>query len=449
MTSIATPVRSDDSHQTNTLQVGSVFESMPVTSQHLLAGIGLFFLIAIDAWEMMIIVYTSSMIKADWNLSPEQIGSLISAMFIGIGIGAFIWGPFCDRFGRRRSILTGLVLYGILSLLSAMSPNLYVLYAMRLASGLCLAGVMVASFPLFEELLPVNVRGKYTVYLGAGWPIGMLFALGTTVLFGSAGWRFVIGLSSLAAFWSIFILYYVPESPYWLASVDRQADAKEVISRLSRGKLTVPAEQKLVVEEAAAGSIFQVFQPKLLRITLLQLAINFTFNWGFWGLQSWLPELLQKRGLSLPQSYDFIAISALCMLPGYVAASFLTARYGRKPVMISFVAASALAGLAFANVSSQQMLYVSNFVLAFFSMGAFGIWNVWSGEFYPTKMRVLGVGWGLTAGRVANTVAPSVIGFLVASTSSFSQIAMFIIAFLFVTAALTLFLPETEGRDLG
>jgi MFS transporter, putative metabolite:H+ symporter len=433
---------------TAALQVGVLFESMPLTFRHLLAGVALFFLVALDAWEMMIIVYTAPLIAADFKLSPGQLGSLIGAMFIGIGLGAFIWGPICDRLGRRRSILLSLVLYGVLSFLSAFSPSFPALYVARMVAGFALAGVMVTTFPLFEELLPVSVRGKFTVYLSVGWPVGMLLALGTTVLFSHWGWRVVLGVSSLAALWSLVIKLWVPESPYWLVGVGRQQEAKTIISRLSSGRVTIPAAQELAVEEGPAGAIFEVFKTDMLRVTLLQVAVNFTFNWGYWGLQTWLPTLLQQRGFSLPQSYGFIATSALCMIPGYVAASYFTGRYGRKWIMFAFVGASALAGFAFGNAPSHLLLYVFNFLLAVFSMGASGIWNTWSAEFYPTRIRVVGYGWGLTAGRVASIAAPSVIGFVIAGSSSFNATVMFINAFLIATAALVLFLPETEGQDL-
>jgi putative MFS transporter len=430
------------------LQVGTLFETMPLTSRHLLAGVALFFLVALDAWEMMIVVYTGPLIATDFKLSPGQLGSLMGSMFVGIGLGAFVWGPISDRIGRQRCIVLSLVLYGVLSAFSALSPGFYTLYAARMVAGFALAGVMVSTFPLFEELLPVSVRGKLSVYLSVGWPIGMLLALGTTVLFSKLGWRVVLGVSSLAAFWSLVIRFWVPESPYWLVGVGREREAKAIISHLSRGRLIVLAAQKLTVEKGAAGSIFEIFKADMLQITLLQLAVNFAFNWGYWGLQTWLPALLQQRGFSLPESYGFIATSAVCMIPGYVAASYFTGRYGRKWVMFAFVGASALAGFAFANASSHLLLYVFNFVLAIFSMGASGIWNTWSAEFYPTRVRVVGYGWGLTAGRLASIAAPSVIGFVIASLSSFNATVMFINAFLFVTALLVLFLPETEGHDL-
>jgi putative MFS transporter len=165
-------------------------------------------------------------------------------------------------------------------------------------------------------------------------------------------------------------------------------------------------------------------------------------------LQTWLPTLLQQRGLSLPQSYGFIALSALCMIPGYMAASYLTGRFGRKKVIVTFISASVLAGYGFANAHSLEMLYLSNFALAFFSLGAWGVWGAWIGELYPTSLRTVGYGWAIFAQRVANVLAPSLIGALIAYGTSFNQTTSIINAFLLVTVILAAFMPETEGEAL-
>jgi putative MFS transporter len=136
------------------------------------------------------------------------------------------------------------------------------------------------------------------------------------------------------------------------------------------------------------------------------------------------------------------------MFPGYVAASFLTGRFGRKKVMIAFVVASALAGYGFANASNLTSLYFFNFVLSFFSLGAWGVWDTWNSELYPTRIRVVGSSWGVVAQRVANTFAPAMVGMLVARAAPFNTTVTFVNMFLVVTAALALLLPETEGRDL-
>ena len=428
--------------------VGDVFRNVPLTRIHLQCCLVLFFVFAIEAWEMMIIVYTAPLIAAEFVLDALAVGHLISAMFIGMLLGALGWGRLAERFGRKRAIIWSLGAYGVISMGSAFAPDYSTLYALRLLSGVAAVGMMVVTFAHFQELLPVNHRGALTVYLAAGWPIGMLLALGATVWLLPYGWRAIIVLSSLGGLWAIAVARWVPESPYWLVSVGRQEEARSAIGTLSGGTVNVADACVLQVDRSASGRQRELFSRALLKVSLLQITVNFTFSWGYWGLQTWLPTLLQQRGLSLPQSYGFIALSALCMIPGYMVASYLTARLGRKKVIVGFISASVLAGYAFANAHTLQMLYLSNFALAFFSLGAWGVWGAWIGELYPTPLRTVGYGWAIFAQRVANVLAPSLIGALIAYGSSFNLTTTIINGFLLVTVVLAVFIPETEGEAL-
>ncbi|WP_327363437.1 MFS transporter [Streptomyces sp. NBC_01296] len=172
--------------------------------------------------------------------------------------------------------------------------------------------------------------------------------------------------------------------------------------------------------EVSEGTRFAVVEPEqagtplalLLRITLLMLIVNFVFNWGYWGLRTWLPTLLMEKGLSMSSSLGFVALSALFMIPGYVSASYLTGRFGRKKVFLPYVAAAAVSGVLFAYSGSLTQLYAANFALSFFSLGAWGVWNTWNGEFYPTALRATGYSWTTAAQLISTSVAPSAVGYL-------------------------------------
>ncbi|MBY8929260.1 MFS transporter [Pseudomonas sp. Wu6] len=432
----------------STRQVGDVFRDVPLTREHLKCCLALFFVFAIEAWEMMIIVYTAPLIAQDFALDALAVGHLIGAMFIGMLLGSLIWGKLAERIGRKGAVIWSLASYGVISLASAFAPDYITLYVLRLLSGVAAVGMMVVTFAHYQELLPVRQRGALTVYLASGWPIGMLLALGATVWLMPYGWRTVIAVSSLGGLWALVVARWVPESPYWLASVGRQPQARAVLARLSRGAVQVPQDCQLQVDTVNRGRQRELFAPALLKVSALQILVNFTFSWGYWGLQTWLPTLLQQRGLTLPQSYGFIALSALCMIPGYIAASWLTHRYGRKKIIVGFISASVIAGYGFANSQTLEMLYLSNFALAFFSLGAWGVWGTWIAELYPTRLRTIGYAWAILAQRIANILAPSLIGALVAYGTSFNITTTFINAFMLVTVVLTLFIPETEGKTL-
>lgn len=426
--------------------VGFWFQQMPLTRTHWVAGSILFVTFIIESWEMMIIILSSGSIAAEFNLGTAQIGSLISAIFLGMIPGALVWGKVADWLGRKKSIILSLALYAPLPLLSAFAPSVEVLWWLRFVCGIVLSGALVVTFPYFEELVPVKARGRATVYLSAGWPVGVLVAVAVTAVLMDAGWRWIIGFSSLASLWSFALYKLVPESPYWLAENGRTEEANSIINKLSHGKVTA-ITRPTIASSDPAGSFFDIFRRPATRVTILQTVINFCFSWGYWALASWMPTLLAKRGLSVPEGLSFIAISAVFMFPGYITASYLTGRFGRKSTMLVYVFVAAVAGFAFANSATLNQMYFWNFTLSFSSLGAWGVWNTWMSEIYNTKMRGAGVAWGVSMQRVANAVAPVAIGAMLA-TSSFLQTVTFITAFLAVTFFTTMFLPETEGKIL-
>jgi putative MFS transporter len=428
--------------------VGALFEDLPLTRVHLKCCVALFVAYVIEAWEMMIIVYASPAIAREYPMTPVELGSMIGAMFVGMLFGSLAWGALADRIGRKKSVVWSLAGYAVISFASGFAPNWTSLYLLRLLSGVVAAGLMVATFPLFEELLPVKYRGRYTVYLASGWPIGMILALAVTIAFDRLGWRWILGISSMAGAWIWMVQRWVPESPYWLAENGRQMEAKTAIAYLSGGKLLLAPHLQLRHEAADQAGLLAIFKRRALRVTLIQVAVNFCYAWGFWGLQSWMPTLLHRRGMDVPQSNGFILFTACSMVPGYLAAASLTGRYGRKRVVVAFVGISACAGLGFALASSLASLYLCTFLLSFFSLGGWGVWDTWLAELYPTTNRTAGYGFGVFAQRLSNTIAPSVTGFFIARSTSFGLTVEFIDVFLVATVLLVLLLPETEGHVL-
>lgn len=428
------------------MAVGHAFRDMPFGSVHIKICAVLFFAFAIEAWEMLMLTYVASDLGTSLQVGMTEVGIAISALFLGMIPGSLIWGPISDRIGRKATCAWSFAGYGVFTLLSCFAPNFEILSVARFLSGLLFSGVFTVTFPYFEELLPVKVRGRATVYLAAGWPIGTLAALGTAALIGGQGWRWVIAVSALASLWGIVLYKVVPESPYWLARRGRNEDAHDVLDRL--GARGVSRSTVLTVSQGKKQPIWSLFKGRMGRITVIQVLINFTFSWGYWGLQTWMPTLLQGRGLSASSSLSFIALSTVLMIPGYMSASYLTGRFGRKWIFTIYVLAAAAGGFFFATASTETEMYIGMFSLAFFALGAWGVWDTWMGELYPSALRGSGYGSGIFGQRVANTVAPSLVGFLLASATGTTSTILFINMFLFATVILGLFLPETEGSEL-
>lgn len=428
------------------LHLATLYDQMRFGRSHLLIAIALFVVFVIESWEQLALVYVSGDIAEQFGLDAVQVGWVLSAVAIGMIPGVLVWGPLADRFGRRPISIVSLAAYGVVAAFVALAPSYEILFTLRVLSGLALAGAYTVTFPYFLEMMPSAVRGRATVLLSIGWPIGTLAALAATTTFGQLGWHIVALASAVACIWVFALIAWVPESPYFLVRAGRDAQARAVLQKLGT---PVEAGRDLVIEdEEASGSPLELVRKPLLKRTILMLLVNFVFNWGYWGLQVWLPSLLVERGLTLDASLGFVAISAVIMIPGYLVAAWLTKRFGRKRIFLAFVLGSIAGGVLFACSWNLPSLYAANFLLSFFILGGWGVWNAWNGEFYPTRVRAAGYSWATSAQLIANAIAPAVVGALLAGSASFTSTLLFITAFLVATFLLAIPLPETEGKPL-
>jgi DHA1 family bicyclomycin/chloramphenicol resistance-like MFS transporter len=84
--------------------------------------------------------------------NPDRAGLVISSFVLGMGIGTFVAGPLSDWFGRKATILAGLLLLAAGSVLAAWSWSLETLLAARVIMGLGAAAPRVASMALVRDL---------------------------------------------------------------------------------------------------------------------------------------------------------------------------------------------------------------------------------------------------------------------------------------------------------
>ncbi|QBE49731.1 multidrug effflux MFS transporter [Leucobacter triazinivorans] len=76
----------------------------------------------------------------------------MSVCMIGLGIGQLIAGPLSDRFGRKRPLVAGVVLFAVLSAVCAVAPTVEVLLAARFLQGLAGSAGVVISMAVARDL---------------------------------------------------------------------------------------------------------------------------------------------------------------------------------------------------------------------------------------------------------------------------------------------------------
>jgi YNFM family putative membrane transporter len=133
-----------------------------------------------------------------FHVSPSQAGLTISIVILALAIGAWIWGPLSDRWGRKRSIVLASSLLVAPTIAAALAPTFGLLLAFRALQGLCMPGLLTAGVPYITEVFAPRIGGRamgsYVTALVAGGLIGRI----TPALVAEAlDWRWGIGLLAL------------------------------------------------------------------------------------------------------------------------------------------------------------------------------------------------------------------------------------------------------------
>lgn len=180
-------------------------------------------------------------IKKEFNLEsqPTMEGLIVAMSLIGATIITTFSGAVSDSIGRRPMLIISSVLYFISGLIMFWSPTVYVLLLARLIDGFGI-GLAVTLVPVYiSETAPSDIRGLLNTFPQFTGSAGMF--LSYCMVFGMSlmaqpNWRLMLGVLFIPSLlYFILTIFFLPESPRWLVSKGRMAEAKQVLQRL-RGR---------------------------------------------------------------------------------------------------------------------------------------------------------------------------------------------------------------------
>lgn len=404
---------------------------------------------AADAMEVLLISFALPAIRREWGLSPTQAGLLGTAIFLGMLVGAWFWGTISDRLGRKPGFILTILIDSGFGLASAFSPNFPTLLVLRALTGFGVGGTLPVDYAIFAEFLPREKRGRYLVLLEAFWALGALVAAGLSwLVVPRAGWRLLLGLSAIPGLLVFWVRRYVPESPRFLLVHGREEEARQILLAVAatNGR-TLPKDLRLEVPRAFSPRLRDLWSRKYARTTFLLWLIWFGISLGYYGVFTWLPNLLVERGLTFVRSYAYIFFITLAQLPGYFSAAYFVERIGRRLTLGLYLLGSGIFTYLFAVAVVPWSFLATAFAMSFFALGAWGALYAYTPEVYPTQLRATGMGAASSMTRVAGALAPSLGGALLGVSM---PLALTVFAASYIVSGLSaLALPyETKGRAL-
>ena len=400
-------------------------------------------------------------LREQFQLSEVQTELAASSLLAGCILGASVGGWFSDRFGRRRILMLSALLFALSSAGAALPRNLSEFMAARFAGGVAI-GMASLLAPLYiAEIAPARNRGRLVSMNQMAIVTGILLAYfinWSLSYLGPSAWRWMFATAVIPSAVFLTALFFVPESPRWLAEMGREREALAVLSRVNghATALNLLEEIQAAIREEA-GSLAELFQPGLRRATALAVALAILQQ--ITGINTVLfygsvifKEQVGGQSDTAAIGYN-VAVGLVNFLATIVALAVID-RLGRRPLlMISasvMAACQAALGAAFLLQPPPALLVLAIMLVcvAAFAVGLGpGTW-VLLAEIFPNRVR----GRAMSIATVALWSACfaltmtflSLVRWLTASGAFWLYGAMCVAEFLIIWR----WLPETRGKTL-
>ncbi len=440
----------------------------------LASGMGFF----TDAYDLFVIGIASTLITKDWNLSSDRLAILNSTMLAAACLGAFAFGRYADKVGRKRVywLVAAIMIAGALG--SALSQSFWMLIAFRFLLGVGVGGDYPVSAVMVSEYANRKDRGKLVGMVfgtqALGLIIGPLIAL---ALLGSGAaddvvWRVLLGLGALPAGAVIYLRCRMPESPRYQAQVQGQAaKAAAIVPGAAADGAAADSTPAAETTPAAAGPVAAARpapagQPQAglraflaNRRLLVMLAGTagcwFLLDYAYYGNTISTPQILSlitPNASTMTKIALQLAIFVVAAVPGYILAIARLDRIGHRKLQVVGFAMMAVCFLIIAIVPGMTttvapFLIVYGISYFFTEFGPNMTTFVLPSEIYPVSMRATGHGISAGVGKLGAFIG--VFLFPVLQSSMGLRGTLLLTGGVSVLGlALTFVLPEPAGLSL-
>ncbi len=399
--------------------IGGRLDRLPLSRFHwklfTLLGIAMFF----DGYDLLITGVIIPFLRGVGKLDPGTTVYFASLPLVAAALGSVASGFLGDHFGRRKLTKINVAIYGLGSVLCALAPDTTWLIAFRIITGFGLGMQIVTGYSYMNEMTPTALRGRFqaamALIVNSGLPIGALLgAFLVPLVDPDMGWRILFFFSVIPLFVLFLGKHTLPESPRWLASKSREAEADAIVSRLeseivAETGVTLPPP-KAAPPPARDHGWHTLMSHGIRSRFAMTILLSICHLTGIYIFVTWLPTILIAKGLSFVSSFTFSAVTFSGSLFGPLIAVIISDRLERRWTLVGASIVAAAAGLIYAEQDSPTALMLIGFVLAsainFISAVALATYIP---EILPTGVRLRGVGTSFLIGRLSSAASPFVV----------------------------------------
>ncbi|KAF1052731.1 MAG: putative niacin/nicotinamide transporter NaiP [Delftia tsuruhatensis] len=400
-----------------------------------------------DAMQVLSIGFSAPSIAKTFGKTVPEALQTGTFFFIGMLIGAFVFGRLADRIGRRPVLMMAVVIDAFAGVASAFAPEFAWLLVLRFITGIGVGGTLPVDYTMMAEFLPSDRRGRWLVLLESFWAVGTIFlailAL-VAVSWGDDAWRVIFFVTGLPALIGVVLRFYIPESPMFLNRNGKSEEARKVLQRVAKVNGTTAEIPALQPEKQERKSILALFNGGLRRRSLSLFLAWALISIAYYGVFVYLPVKLSSEGFAFMRGQVFLVVLALVQLPGFALSAYGVERWGRKPTLIGFLLLSAVGCMFYSLGSSPFVVIGSTLLMSFSLLGTWGALYAFTPEVYPTDLRASGMGMAGAVARFGGLFAPAIIAPIMATHF---PLALAVLSAMLVGGALSIWAVDVESRN--
>ncbi|HXS69296.1 MAG TPA: sugar porter family MFS transporter [Candidatus Polarisedimenticolia bacterium] len=428
-------------------------------------------------WDWVVVGGAKPFFQRFFQLTSEaQIGWANSCALIGCLAGALVAGALSDRLGRKRLLIVAALLFAGTSLGNALANNFNVFITWRILGGVAI-GLASSLSPMYiAEIAPAQARGKLVSINQLTIVIGILLAqyinwflirklphdatdeFIRTSWFGQQGWRWMFGLTAVPSLVFFAGMFFVPESPRWLAKTGKVAGARTVLSKIGGEAYATAAmddiQATLASEAAQRVRISELLKPRMRKVLLLGVVLAVFQQWcGINVIFNYAEEIFHAAGYDISSVLKNIAWTGSVNMAFTFVALGVVDKGGRRPLMLLGSGGLALIYTAMGFCYHSGVKGVPMLLLVLAAIGCYAMslapvtWVVIS-EIFPNRIRGAAMSVAVTSLWIACfilTYTFPILNSKLGSAGTFWLYAGICVAgFLFIAFKL----PETKGRTL-
>ncbi|WP_238549625.1 sugar porter family MFS transporter [Bifidobacterium callitrichos] len=405
-------------------------------------------------------------LRAKYSLDTVMEGLVISSIMIGAIIGAAAAGFLSDRFGRKKILIIGGVLFLVSAIWSALTFGPITLIAARIVGGFGIGLTAALAVTYITESAPTNIRGllsfSYQMLAVCGIFLTnvinyVIASYGTNHWDVETGWRWMLGLGAIPAVAFLAAMLRAPESPRFLIQIGRVDEGFEVLEHIlgtERARLrTDDISASVKLENEMSKEFHDLFRPGLRKALIIGI-FPAVFNQfvGMSAISYYGPVMFADMGFG--GDTEFLASASVggIELVFTVVGMYLIDTFGRKRLMAIGTGLMCLFALCISasyamGSSLLTLVFVMMFAASFaFSMGPIP-WIVIP-ELFPTYLRGRATGLCVTCLLFANFVIAQFTPMMIDGLGGGISFAIFGILDLIGLAGIVTIVPETMGRTL-